>query len=107
MSKFEDKVVDVHRELGWNVLRNGWPDFLMYREVDGKLEVRAAEVKSENDALRPNQIKMLDLLSRLVPTFLIEEGTGYGDYLKRNDMRVLVYRSVHGGGTVGTPCGEE
>ena len=92
MSVFEDKVVKAHEEQGWIVLRSGWPDFLMFKKVEGKIEIRVAEVKSKEDGLRENQISLLDVLSLLVPTYLIEEGTGHGDYLHRSDMRVLTYR---------------
>ncbi len=44
---------------GWNVLRVGWPDYLIYK--DNKIVF--VEVKDGSDKLKPSQVKMLDILS--------------------------------------------
>jgi hypothetical protein len=102
MNAFEEKVKATYAEQGWTVLSSGWPDCLMVRGVGDKLEICAVEIKSENDALRPNQITLLDILSRFIPTYIVGEGPGYGDRFNRRDMHVLVYR-LKAGGTVDTP----
>lgn len=30
---------------GWTVIRNGWPDFLLVKEQDGKRVIRFVEIK--------------------------------------------------------------
>ena len=45
---------------GWNVLKNGWPDYLIYKDN----EIAFVEVKDKGDQLRPSQIEMLNLLSK-------------------------------------------
>ena len=45
---------------GWKVLRNGWPDYLIYKDD----QIAFVEVKDKGDWLKPNQIEMLSLLSK-------------------------------------------
>ena len=52
MNLNEQKVADAYKQVRWTVLRNGWPDFLMYRTRVGKLEIRAVEVKSNYQLLK-------------------------------------------------------
>jgi len=41
---------------GYRVLHAGWPDFLIWREKNGKTEARLIEVKAaKNEPLRPEQ----------------------------------------------------
>lgn len=91
MNFFEERVKQAYENQGWAAIRDGWPDFLMYRVVDGKVELRAVEVKSEQDKLRPNQKKMLALLSTVMDVRDVHTGPGYGDELNRDDMHALVY----------------
>jgi hypothetical protein len=46
---------------GWEVLKSGWPDFLIIKDN----KVVFVEVKSEWDVLKPNQILMLNILAGL------------------------------------------
>ena len=49
MNNFENKIAESLEGAGWMVLRDGWPDFLCYREAeDGKREVVCVEVKNPN-----------------------------------------------------------
>jgi hypothetical protein len=50
---------------GYTVLRRGWPDFLAFKEADGKLEVKGVEVKvAANDFPSKHQAAMHDVLRR-------------------------------------------
>jgi hypothetical protein len=65
MNSNEQKVADAYKQARWAVLRNGWPDFLMYRRTaNGKVEIRAVEVKSKTDKLSTAQKAMHRVLSR-------------------------------------------
>jgi VRR-NUC domain len=57
MNKNERKVKSLYESKGYIVLRDGWPDFLAYRMVNGKLEAKAIEVKAGNDAVSMKQIR--------------------------------------------------
>jgi len=55
---------EVHRELldrGHAIIRSGWPDFLV---ISGPDEIYLVEVKGPGDALRANQVAVLELLAR-------------------------------------------
>ena len=54
--RFKQQAIDK----GWKVLKNGWPDYLIYKDN----EIAFVEVKDGSDRLRPNQIEMLKLLSK-------------------------------------------
>lgn len=54
--EFKKKATDK----GWNVIKNGWPDFLIYKDN----EIRFIEVKNGKDKLREDQIKMLKTLTK-------------------------------------------
>ena len=56
--------------LGWSVLDSGWPDFLCFRPG----EIIVVESKSIGSTLRPNQRALLEVLSRVLPVFVIREG---------------------------------
>lgn len=54
--------LEAHRELvemGYIVLKRGWPDFLVFNKDD----VFAVEVKTDTDIVRPSQRVMLELLA--------------------------------------------
>jgi hypothetical protein len=55
---------------GWTVYKNGWPDFLMTKQVDGKTVVRAVELKGHySDGLQkiaPSQERMFAALKELL-----------------------------------------
>jgi|SRR5208282_2841194 len=73
MHKAEDEYLKECQAAGWTVLKNGWPDFLLIREVDGKLVAKAVEVKgvykhiksTTRDPLSKAQKDMLEALSKL------------------------------------------
>ncbi len=46
---------------GWQVLRAGWPDYMLIRKVKGKIEFQAVEVKQghKGDPLRDSQRLMI------------------------------------------------
>jgi hypothetical protein len=48
---------------GYEALKAGWPDFLLYRESDGKTVF--LEVKSKKDKLNPAQVRMRDILKKI------------------------------------------
>jgi VRR-NUC domain len=68
MNNTERIAADAYEREGWEVLRSGWPDFLLTRERGGVIEIAFAEVKNEDENPRPNQKKILNLLKRLAPT---------------------------------------
>ncbi len=91
MSNFEDKVAAGYEAEGWKVYRNGWPDMLLVRKnADGKLEVKAAEVKSKTDDFRGNQLKVCVALSLFLPVREVCEGIGYGDATPINGAFELI-----------------
>jgi hypothetical protein len=59
----ERKVAEEYAAKGWTVLRGGWPDFLMTREVGGITEVLGVEVKAGRDTLDPGQ----ELMHKALP----------------------------------------
>jgi VRR-NUC domain len=60
MRRTEDMALDEFKaefkDEGWESIRGGWPDFMLIRSNDGKLEVMCLEAKSGKDTLRPHQI---------------------------------------------------
>ncbi len=73
-SESEQKFVRKAKDKGWRVLKNGWPDFLLFRKsVDGQIEIQAVEVKQVHgdDPLRECQKLMLSLLTILgIPCYV-------------------------------------
>ena len=71
MNSFEKKVKLYLEGLGYEVLRNGYPDFMIRRL--GRYEgLACVEVKNVNDKLRPEQVKMIDALKKAgLPTYII------------------------------------
>jgi hypothetical protein len=81
MNTCEKQVAAALEAEGWQVLRNGWPDFLCWRDrPSGVPEVMCVEVKDEStgDRLRPSQVinhsvlKAIGLRVRVVGTSFIE-----------------------------------
>jgi len=58
MNKSEKKIKEKYERLGYKVYKNGFPDFMLFR--DGKLEF--SEVKYWKDTLKPNQRTVRRLL---------------------------------------------
>jgi VRR-NUC domain len=79
-SKFEKSVSEQYQKEGWNVLSNGWPDFLLWKREEGKVCLKFVEVKSENDSIRENQREVLNLLCEAgMVVRTAHAGYGYGD----------------------------
>lgn len=92
MNPFEEQVKDKYETEGWTVLRSGWPDFLLFKELpDGTTEVKAVEAKSEFDVLRPNQVEMLKILSRIMNVRIAAEGASFGSDPGEN-MTILIFK---------------
>ena len=71
MNTFERKVKLYLENLGDEVLRNGYPDF-MIRRLGRYNGLGCVEVKNRNDKLRPEQVKMIDALKKAgLPTYII------------------------------------
>ena len=71
MNSFEKKVKTYLECLGFEVLRNGYPDFMIRRL--GQFEgLACVEVKNRSDKLRPEQVKMIDAFKELgLPTYIL------------------------------------
>ncbi len=75
MNQCEEQIAESLRAEGWKVLRNGWPDFLCWRDdtADGKRKLMCVEVKNEDtgDTLREAQIMNHALLSGIgLPVYI-------------------------------------
>ncbi len=55
-SQTERNFANNAERFGYRVLHVGWPDFLIWREKNGKIEARLIEIKTKkNEPLRPEQ----------------------------------------------------
>lgn len=80
MNDLEKSVREKYIQEGWTVLRDGWPDFLVFRQgVNGKTELRGIEVKSKTDVIRSNQHIVLTLLAQVMKIQVVLEGASLGD----------------------------
>lgn len=62
----ENEVIKRFEAEGYKFIRSGHPDFLFYKEVDGKIiDVKFVEVKSARGILSPNQKTYLSILKAL------------------------------------------
>jgi VRR-NUC domain len=64
----EEQVATEYREMGYEVLRGGWPDLMAVR--DGSVVL--IEVKTEDDVVRPHQKQMHDVLEGLGFPVIVE-----------------------------------
>src|SRR5258708_18506806 len=62
MNASEALIRDRLRKNGWEVLRNGWPDFMCRRITHRTSQFLAVEVKSGNDCLSKEQVRMQAVL---------------------------------------------
>lgn len=70
LTPFEQRVYDHYQKYGWQVLRNGWPDFLL---VKGQ-KVVGIEAKSATDKLSTEQKRMHTVLARVgLPVHVVGE----------------------------------
>ena len=65
MRPSEQKAKEYYELRGYTVLKDGWPDFLVYKTVNGQKDIRAVEVKLNVDAVRPNQQENHRILNML------------------------------------------
>src|SRR5271166_2963012 len=69
MRKSERDCKEQYEKDGWMLLKNGWPDFLAVREVDGKVEAKGIETKGiyrkSVAKLSPEQVVMREWLEKL------------------------------------------
>lgn len=85
MTESEHRVKLDLESKGWTVHRNGWPDFLCWREVEtGKIECLCVEVKGRRDNLREGQRTVIKILDSI-------------------GLKVAVVRPGHSGLYSGTP----
>lgn len=69
MHSFENRVEQFYKRQGWQVVRAGWPDFLVYKE--GLLPF-CIEAKGPKDWVRPHQAKIHELLLKIgLPTLIV------------------------------------
>lgn len=63
MTKGENQIKQRATEKGYEVLRNGWPDFLLYKVLENKAVF--VEVKSKKDKISKSQKRMAEVLKKL------------------------------------------
>jgi hypothetical protein len=97
VNKLERAVKAEYDKEGWTALRDGWPDFLFVRKVDGKLQIRAVEVKGRKDSVRSNQREVIDALAAFIQVRLAVEGPGFGTTHNVDgcEFHELLQRSKH------------
>lgn len=92
----ETKILEMYKNKGYQYLRNGWPDFVFYKIVKGKLkEIIFVEVKPTNkDLLSPAQIKTKNLIEKYLNLpykieclYIISGGYGSREDIKERDER--------------------
>ena len=78
ITDFENNVYQYLKNEGYDVLRNGYPDFLVQRK--GRYSgVCAIEVKQGNDKVRPNQTVMHNMFKDAgIPVYVIRPEDLYG-----------------------------
>jgi len=98
MEKIKEDYVKKAKKMGWNVLTNGFPDVVEWREKDGVLEARFVELKNKGEGLRKNQVEFLSLLELLTkkmyfdnPFLKVEVGISRGRRKLINVPRFLQY----------------
>jgi predicted Holliday junction resolvase-like endonuclease len=65
MNYREQHIKKKYEAEGWKVLRNGAPDFIMLKLIDGKIvDMLAVEVKSPKDKLHYEQKVYRDILAK-------------------------------------------
>jgi VRR-NUC domain len=79
MNALETKMSDSLTKGGWTVLKQGWPDFLIYREGVGRIHVAGVEVKSASDKLSEQQ----ELMHRVLRAVGLPVHTVRPDFLNK------------------------
>jgi len=98
-SEAEKKFQQAAKEAGWDVVRSGWPDYLIQKGN----KIAFVEVKSKKDRLHLNQIKILNILSGLgLKCYTWRPADGFKLYLQNkpdlrlNGKRAGAHRSTQG-----------
>jgi VRR-NUC domain len=81
MNDLELRIKAMLEKRGYEVLRNGWPDFLCVgtSPYGNRPTLMGVEVKSPNDDLSPDQIRMHQVLGAArIPIFVVKGGAGVG-----------------------------
>jgi hypothetical protein len=76
VQKSEQYVKNALQLEGWCVMHKGFPDFLCYKIIDNKLQIKFIEVKSGKDTLTIDQRKMQEIFKKvglIVSTYIIDE----------------------------------
>lgn len=74
MNGFEKKVAEHLAKQGYEVLRNGWPDFLCIKRGPFKVSAFCVEVKTQKDKLSEAQVKIHKILKAMgVPVYVMRE----------------------------------
>jgi len=81
MNPLEREISEIYRKQRWQVLRAGWPDFLLVR--NGYLV--GIEVKSPPDKISAVQARMFNALSLLIPIVEVRKGIGWGSNVNLGD----------------------
>lgn len=87
-NKFEEKVKMLFERNDFTVLQSGWPDFLVKRH--GRYSgIAAVEVKQGHDKVRPNQLKMHNMLKEAgIPVYVIRP-EDLGDKTKKRFKKII------------------
>lgn len=88
MNKSEIEAREQLIQEGWKVLRNGWPDFLCTRIVNGEMEFMAVEVKFNGDTLREEQLFVKEFFRLInIPYRVISVGKKHSKPLQTRPFR--------------------
>lgn len=72
MNEFEDKVKHYLEQRGYEVIRNGWPDFLCVNQHRGRGFLMCVEVKNYDDKLSAEQKRIHGLLQLAgIPVYVL------------------------------------
>lgn len=83
MNRAEQKSKQLAEQSGWRVLTVGKPDKILFRLVDGKIQVCFREDKGLGDRLSKDQIVYLTLLTKLGLNAEVWYEWGQGGFTKQ------------------------
>jgi len=93
MNPLEKEIATSLEAAGWKVLRNGWPDFLCWREEGNEKKVMCVEVKASKDKVRESQVTNHALLSGVgLPVYVLRSP----DLSKLDECASLAVHSIEG-----------
>ncbi|MCU1316971.1 MAG: hypothetical protein JWN63_2293 [Candidatus Acidoferrum typicum] len=102
MNEHEIGILDVLKRRGYEVLRTGWPDFLVSRTVKGHLLFAGIEVKSLRDFVSEEQIRMHRMLESfgLPVNVLKQESPQLGPPGINKRLRHAILTRIEGGNAI-------